>query len=165
MGDGPTLSLPFGTPFGKYARPYFPLDEMQYFHKKAKSAVFKVADFRETIRGAEPGSCIYCDPPYLPLTATANFTSYSAGGFTAVDHLDLAGLARELADRGIPVLISNHTIEFTLTAYEGSKIEQFDVQRNISCNGDNRGKVGELLALFGKGIHAGPYTFRSGTRA
>lgn len=54
------------TTFGEYSRPYFPLNEMQLFHEKAKSAVFKVIDFRSTMREAKPGSCIYCDPPYSP---------------------------------------------------------------------------------------------------
>lgn len=87
----------------------------------------------------------------LSWTATANFTSYGPGGFSAADQLDLAGLAREAAGRGIPVLISNHATEFTLTAYDGANIEQFSVQRNIACNGKNRGKAVELLALFDKG--------------
>ncbi len=138
----------FNVPFGKYDKPYFPEAEMKHFHEKAKHAVFKVADFRETMREAKQGSVIYCDPPYVPLTATANFTSYSAGGFSQQDQLDLAELARECAGRGVPVLISNHATEFTLEAYRGVRIEQFSVQRNISCDGGNRGKAAELLALF-----------------
>ncbi len=69
----------------------------------------------------------------------------------------MAELAKELADREVPVLISNHATEFTLNAYKAARIENFDVQRFISCNGDNRGKVGEVLALFGSrnaGCHA-----------
>jgi DNA adenine methylase len=138
----------FNTPFGRHEQPYFPLDEMRYFHKKAKNAVFKVADFRETMREAKPSSCVYCDPPYIPLSETANFTRYSAGGFNIKDQLDLAMLAKELTSRGIAVLISNHATKFTLEAYKGAKIEHFNVQRNISCNGNNRGKAAELLALF-----------------
>lgn len=138
----------FNVPFGKYANPYFPEREMRYFHKKAKNVVFKVADFRETMSEAKPGSCVYCDPPYVPLSATANFTSYSAGGFNESDQVDLAQISRELAAHGIPVLISNHATDFTTAIYGGAKIEYFDVQRNISCKGDGRGKAKELLALF-----------------
>lgn len=138
----------FNVSFGRYDKPYFPEEEMKYFHQKAKSAVFKVADFRETMKAAQPGSVIYCDPPYVPLSATANFTDYSPGGFSEKDQLDLAELARECASRGVPVMISNHATEFILTAYWGARIEQFDVRRNISCDGSKRGKAAELLAVF-----------------
>lgn len=138
----------FNVPFGKYDQPYFPAEEMKHFHEKAKNAAFKVSDFRETMREARPGSVVYCDPPYVPLSATANFTSYSAGGFNESDQVDLAQISRKLAANGIPVLISNHATDFTAAIYEGAKIEYFDVQRNISCKGDGRGKVKELLALF-----------------
>lgn len=144
----------FNAPFGEYSKPYFPEKEMRLFHEKSQKAVFQVADFRDVMRGAEPGSVLYCDPPYVPLSETANFTSYSSGGFTLEDQVDLANLARELAQKGISVVISNHATEFIFNAYQGAEIEKFDVQRYISCDGDNRGKAGEVLALFTGGISA-----------
>ncbi len=140
----------FNVPFGRYSQPYFPETEMRSFYKKAENAVFKVADFRETMKQAKLGSVIYCDPPYVPLTATANFTGFGPGGFGYKDQLDLAEIARECANRGIPVLISNHATEFTLEAYAGAKLEFINVQRNISCDGNNRRKVKEILACFAR---------------
>jgi DNA adenine methylase len=52
------------------------------------------------------------------------------------------------AERGIPVVISNHDTEFVRAEYAGARFEAFDVQRYISCNGSNRGKAAELLAIF-----------------
>ena len=62
----------------------------------------------------------------------------------------LATLARASAQRGVPVLISNHSTDFTRRLYREAKakLNYFSVQRNISCNGSNRAKAGELLALF-----------------
>jgi DNA adenine methylase len=34
---------------------------------------------------AVPGDVVYCDPPYVPLSPTANFTDYAGGGFSAQD--------------------------------------------------------------------------------
>lgn len=138
----------FNTPFGQYSKPCFPEKSMRYFLIKAKNAVFKVADFRDIMHSAKKGDVIYCDPPYVPLSSTANFTTYSSGGFGSKDQVDLAELALELAGRGIPVLISNHATEFTLNAYKTARIERFYVQRYISCDGANRGKAEEVLALF-----------------
>jgi DNA adenine methylase len=142
----------FNTPFGQYAKPHFPDKEMRRFIDRAGRATFTVADFRDTMRAAQRGDVLYCDPPYVPLSATSNFTSYSAGGFRREDQVALAELAKELSARGVPVLISNHATEFTLNTYQPAKIEQLDVQRFISCNGDNRGTAREVLALFSREV-------------
>ena len=94
------------------------------------------------------GSVVYCDPPYAPLTATANFSSYTAAGFGLKDQQDLAIAARMLRERNIPVVISNHDTEFTRAIYSDAKIVSFDVQRFISSDAKNRGKAAELLAIY-----------------
>lgn len=138
----------FNVPFGRYAKPYFPEREMLYFAEKVKKADVLCADFRDTLALAEKGDVVYCDPPYVPLSDTSNFTEYSPGGFGRAEQLALAKMAKRLAERGIPVLISNHDTEFTRTHYDTAHISSFDVPRFISCDGKNRHKVSELLALF-----------------
>ncbi|RIV18186.1 Dam family site-specific DNA-(adenine-N6)-methyltransferase [Alicyclobacillaceae bacterium I2511] len=139
----------FNVPFGRYTRPYFPEREMGYFAERAQQATFVCADFRTVMGQAQLGDVVYCDPPYVPLSTTANFTGYAASGFTQDDQRDLVILAKALGEKGIPVLISNHQSEFTETAYQAADVEQFKVQRFISCDGANRNAVGEVLALFG----------------
>jgi len=139
----------YNVPFGRYKSPYFPEKEMLIFHKKAKNADFVLSGFEEIIQSAKKGDVIYCDPPYVPLSASANFTSYSRGGFNMEKQQQLADLANEISTKGIPILISNHNTSFTRKAYDNAnKITKFHVQRFISCNGKKRGTAGELLALF-----------------
>ncbi|WP_053960293.1 Dam family site-specific DNA-(adenine-N6)-methyltransferase [Sulfobacillus thermosulfidooxidans] len=140
----------FNVPFGRYAHPYFPEEEMRYFAMKAQAqdAQFIHADFRQVMAQAHLGDVIYCDPPYVPLSETANFTGYAAGGFSSRDQEDLALLAEELSEHGIPVLISNHATVFTEKAYQHAAVDYFTVQRFISCDGNNRHGAQELLALF-----------------
>jgi DNA adenine methylase len=97
---------------------------------------------------AKRGSVVYCDPPYVPLNNSANFTQYRSGGFSLVEQQTLATLAKKLSRKGIPVLVSNHSNAFTHQLYEGAAIEEFSVQRYISCKVENRSKVLELLALY-----------------
>lgn len=141
----------FNVPFGRYKKPYFPFEEMMFFYHKSQTAEFVSEDFETVLQRAAPGDVIYCDPPYVPLSKTANFTNYSAGGFGPEEQLRLARVAEELSNWGIPVLISNHRTDFTLDAYSAAQIESFEVQRFISCDGDNRNKATELLALFSRG--------------
>jgi DNA adenine methylase len=137
------------VPFGSYAKPYFPKNEMLYFHQKSQNAQFYLADFRETFKQAQPGDIIYCDPPYvLPLSSKSRLISYNEKTFKEVDQIELAELAKQTAARGIPVIISNHDTEFTRHYYKEALIKNFGVQRSISCLADERGRAQELIAVF-----------------
>jgi DNA adenine methylase len=139
----------FNVPFGRYDSPYFPRHEMLAFAKKLKTATLKSQDFRQSIGEAKRGDVIYCDPPYVPLSDTANFTDYASGGFTLQDQQDLARYSIAAAQRGATVLISNHDTEVTRKLYNNAaKIMPVLVSRTISCDGKNRNKVKELLAVF-----------------
>ena len=139
----------YNVPFGRYKAPYFPEKEMLFFHKKAQRAQFILSSFEDVIQSAKQGDVIYCDPPYVALSPSANFTSYSTGGFNMEKQQQLADLANEISAKGIPIIISNHNTSFTRKAYDkANKITKFHVQRFISCNGKKRRTAGELLALF-----------------
>lgn len=139
----------FNVPFGRYTKPYFPKEEMLQFHKKIQNTTILHQNFVQTMEMAKPGDVIYCDPPYVPLTETANFTGYSSGGFGIKEQEKLAELAKQLSRKGIHVVISNHDTTFTQTAYESAQIVSFQVRRFISCKGDARGQANEMLAYFG----------------
>lgn len=138
----------FNVPFGRYTKPTFPTAEVLNFHEKSKRATFHVADFRETMEKASASCVVYCDPPYAPLTPTANFSSYTEKGFGQKDQEDLAKLAAALKAKDIPVVISNHDTRFTREIYARAKITSFDVQRFISSDGKNRDKAAEILAVY-----------------
>jgi DNA adenine methylase (dam) len=139
----------FNVPFGRYKVPYFPEKELIYFYEKFKKATFSSLDFETVMKKAGPGDVIYCDPPYIPLNTTSNFTAYSSGGFGKEDQVRLAKVAIKLARKGIKTIISNHDNDFIRKTYCEAKIETFPVQRFISCDGENRNPVDEVLAVFG----------------
>ena len=139
----------FNVPFGSYKKPYFPEAELEFFAEKAKKATFVCEGYHETFKRARKGCVVYCDPPYAPLSTTANFTSYAGNGFSLDDQAALADVAEKAAQhRGIPVLISNHDTTLTRRLYHGASLNVVKVKRTISRNGAGRNKVDELLALF-----------------
>ena len=139
----------FNVPFGQYKRPYFPQAEIEAFAEKAKRATFTCMSFEKVFRRARQGDVIYCDPPYAPLTTTANFTSYASGGFNLEHQHELARRAAHAAHkRGISVLISNHDTDLTRVLYRDADIHKLQVTRFISQKGSSRGKVAEVLALY-----------------
>lgn len=138
----------FNVPFGRYKAPYFPAREIQTFSERSKRAKFHCIDFRKTFARARKGNVIYCDPPYAPISETANFTSYASVGFCLEQQKVLATLSQRAAKRGVPVLLSNHDTPFTRKIYTGADLSELQVARFISQKGNSRAKVSELLALY-----------------
>ncbi|MBA6340668.1 Dam family site-specific DNA-(adenine-N6)-methyltransferase [Colwellia sp. MB02u-10] len=140
----------YNVPFGQYKRPYFPEAELHYFAEKAAKAVFICDGYRQTFAHAKSGDIIYCDPPYVPLSKTASFTSYSGNGFGLDEQADLANAVEEVTkNRKISVLISNHDTIWTRKIYQhAKKHHSIEVSRTISQKGNARNKVFELLALY-----------------
>ena len=141
----------FNVPFGKYNKPYFPVAEMRAFYRRTQSTdtEFVTADFRAVFARLEPGDVVYCDPPYVPLSQSSSFTAYAGNVFTSSDQRDVASLAMEAGGKGIRAVLSNHDTELTRNLYFSAVLKHFDVQRFISCDGDNRKTVPELLAMYG----------------
>ncbi len=140
----------FNSPFGRYHHPYFPEKEMQHFFHAAGKAEFIHAKFSDTLNRVQDGDIVYCDPPYTPLSNTAHFTDYFAGGFSWEDQIELTQWASTLVKRGIQVVISNHNTKPTRDLYlgAGARMKKFKVRRTISCDAENRDMVSELLAVF-----------------
>ena len=142
----------FNVPFGRYKKPYFPEAELYHFAEKAQNAEFHCLSYEECMDRADSNSVVYCDPPYAPLSATANFTAYHTNSFSPKEQAHLAEMAEKLVSKQIPVLISNHDTPDTREWYLAAKHFQVKVRRSISSNGGTRKKVNELLALYKPGV-------------
>ena len=136
----------FNTPYGSYAGPKFPIENLQKMCEKIRGndVNFLNADFKILLEDAKFGDIIYCDPPYVDA-----FTQYGKGGFTMEDQQDLADLAKKAAIRGAKVVVSNHYNKETKKLYkDASYWEIFDVKRSISSNGQKRDSKKEIIAVY-----------------
>lgn len=139
----------FNVPFGRYRKPYFPEEELYWFAERAQKATFVCESYDVTLNKAQQGTVVYCDPPYAPLSVTANFTTYHTNGFSLREQQHLAELALELSEqRAIPVLISNHDTELTRLWYQNAILHQVKGRRTISRSSNGRCRVDEILALY-----------------
>lgn len=138
----------FNVPVGRYKKTILPRERMEFFSRKAKKAEFQLSDFESTIKKSQAGDVIYCDPPYVPLNDSNTSFKYEKNGFSMEQQIRLSQLAEETAERGIPVLISNHLTDFTEEIYKNGQLTKFTVRRSISCKGDKRVKAAEVLALY-----------------
>ncbi|GAB4223345.1 MAG: Dam family site-specific DNA-(adenine-N6)-methyltransferase [Gammaproteobacteria bacterium] len=138
----------YNVPFGRYQKPYFPLNEMRHFIQRAPRITIRHADYRSTLQTAKPDDIVYCDPPYLPLSSTANFTHYSHQAFSLQAQHELAQLASLLTSKGITIVISNHDTPHARQLYQQAHIISFPVPRFINCLGHKRQPAQELLAIY-----------------
>ncbi len=103
--------------------------------------------FETVLERAAPGDFVYFDPPYVPLSQTANFTSYHANGFGLSDQERLRDVCIELSRNQVYVMLSNSDT-VTVWALYGLPYFTMDevlANRAINCNGEKRGKVTELV--------------------
>jgi DNA adenine methylase len=108
----------------------------------------------ESVRDiAAAGDFLYGDPPYAPVSRTANFTSYTASRFDGADQERLQRLVIEVARRGCHVLVSNSTAKEIAALYAtdgeargaGLRALRVPARRAINSNAARRGPVEEFL--------------------
>ncbi|ENR8889563.1 DNA adenine methylase [Citrobacter koseri] len=143
----------YNVPFGKHkSPPYFPEEQIRLFSEKANDtkAIFLCCPFQNTIKvttGSD--SVIYCDPPYLPESETANFTQYHSAPFGEKEHRQLVSALLEVNHQtGASVVISNSDTEATRTIYQPFRMYEIIVQRSVSTDKDNRQKAKEVIGVL-----------------
>ena len=108
-------------------------------------AELRHGDYREAVADAGKGDFLYFDPPYDPVNATSNFTSYTESEFGHDQQRELAETARMLVGKGCKVMLSNSDTPFIRSLYKGFKIDRVKVSRAINSNAAKRGDVDEVI--------------------
>lgn len=137
----------FNVPIGSYKNPGIcDADNLRTCSALLQTAELKHTDFAAVLDDAKPGDFVYFDPPYVPLSLTSNFTSYTRHGFTIEDQERLRDVARELKVREVKVLVSNSSSPLVRDLYEGEfKLEEVTATRLINSKATGRGRILELL--------------------
>jgi DNA adenine methylase len=132
----------FNVPFGRYKDPTI-VDPRRIM----KEVDIRCGDFLYLLETAEAGDLCYLDPPYVPVSKTAHFTDYSAGGFTEEDQRRLRDMCVKLDDRGVVFVQSNSDTDLMRSLYEGTgfKLEAVNTLRMISSKVSSRSKGHDLL--------------------
>ena len=100
-------------------------------------------DFEEVLKDAKKGDFVYFDPPYD--SDNNIFTSYTEEGFGKEEQRRLAKVFKELDQKGVYVMLSNHNTTLINELYKDYHIHVIEAKRNINSNGKKRGKVEEVI--------------------
>jgi DNA adenine methylase len=136
----------FNVPFGRHSNPTI-CDErnLRLVAKCLQGVKLLEQDFENVCKKAKAGDAVYLDPPYLPVSDTAYFTSYDRHPFLLDEHKRLAKVFSELADRNVVSVLSNSDTPKTRGLFKAFSFELLQVPRNINSRASNRGPVSELL--------------------
>lgn len=145
----------FNVPIGRYTRPRIvDAENLRRVSRvlKRRGVSIAVRSFAQALANAEAGDFIYLDPPYAPISGTANFTSYTAGGFSARDQDALFARILDLAANGCHIVLSNSDAPSVRALYEsveareaGLRTHEIPARRSINTRADRRGPVTELV--------------------
>lgn len=137
----------FNVPFGRYTNPTIcDADNLRACSAALKGSVVEGADFERTCANARRGDFVYFDPPYMPVSKTSDFTSYTADGFTYDDQVRLRDFAYVLKVRGVHVMLSNSIAAKPIyEKLDGFKVDVVSARRNVNSKASKRGAVEELI--------------------
>lgn len=138
----------FNVPFGRYKDPVI-CDEanLRAVSKSLRKARLVEDDFEHQVHGAKAGDLVYFDPPYLPISATSSFTGYTKAGFGLADHVRLSLLFRDLAERGVCVILSNSEHPTVRRLYGDFETVELTGPRTVGGPADFRKSVPEVLIV------------------
>lgn len=96
-----------------------------------------------------PGDFVYFDPPYHDA-----YNSYSKNGFGDEGQAELASFFRALDARGVLLMLSNSDTPLIRELYDGFNVREITAPRAVSCKGDGRKPVSELIVTNYEVAHA-----------
>jgi DNA adenine methylase len=138
----------FNVPFGRHTNPTIcDVLNLKRVSECLKHVELVVADFEDTCRRAVTGDAVYFDPPYMPLSATAYFTSYDKHPFGIAQHQRLAQVFGDLAERNVAAVLSNSDTPETEGLFRQWAVQRLQVPRAINSRATARGPVSELLVV------------------
>lgn len=139
------FNVPIGTTTKPRSVPHGQVLCMAQRHNK--NTRMRCMPFENTFKLVEKrDNClIYCDPPYLPLNSSFK---YDKNGFGMDEQVSLRDWAKK--SRHTTILSNHWTPEAEELYKDASDIIVFDVQRTISCKGEDRKKVQECIVIYEK---------------
>ena len=136
----------FNVPMGRYRNPTI-CDPGKL--RRASAALTNVtlthAGFETTMAEPQAGDFVYFDPPYQPISKTANFTSYTAGAFAEEDQARLADTFTDLTERGVHCMLSNSDTPLIQELYKDFRVDVVLAPRLISRKASGRRPVREVI--------------------
>lgn len=138
----------FNAPYGNYKNPKIVNSELILAisdYLNSKDVAITTGDFEKAVESVEAGDFVYFDPPYIPLSETSAFTSYTHEGFSYDDQVRLRDCVQRLDEKGAFVMLSNSSSPLVEELYKDFIVHKVDVTRTNGAKASSRGKISEII--------------------
>lgn len=136
----------FNVPFGRYKGEFKPdIDTLTKASLELQAVSLVEQDFTHILDRVQPGDFVYLDPPYVPISKTSAFTSYTNKGFDSSLQNTLLEFCIELGRKGVNFMQSNSSADEVYSLYEDFYIYDVMASRVINSKGSGRAKVKEVI--------------------
>ncbi len=140
----------FNVPMGRYDKPrILDRENILAVSTTLRDVELKSGDFGALTDDCGAGDLVYLDPPYVPLSETSHFTSYTRDGFGRPEQERLAKTFEAAVARGASVILSNSDTALVRELYSAIEpkpsFDEVEVPRSINSKAGGRGRVRELL--------------------
>jgi len=140
----------FNVPLGRYTNPNIVNEEnLRAVNQVLKSKKIKIScrDFSAILDDVKKNDFVYFDPPYQPVSTTANFTSYTNRNFTYADLERLCELCEQLNSKNCKFMLSNSNSKEVREIFSNNSWKIKKIESNRSINSDSKKRTGysELL--------------------
>lgn len=141
----------FNVPIGKYVNPNIVNKENLLAVSnvlQSKGISIKCEDFTTSLRRAQKDDFVYLDPPYQPVSSTANFTSYTNDNFDYKDQERLFTEFKKLDSKGCKILLSNSKSQEVLDLFSEYSDNIIEINTNRFINSNSKKRTGHTEILI-----------------
>ena len=136
----------FNVPFGRLKNPVICNSDLIFACSAwLQKAEISTMPFQEAVKKAKQADLVYFDPPYIPMSNTASFSSYAKEDFDMDDQQELAHTIFELSKKGVRVILSNSDTARSREIFGSLNLFSVSANRSISASGTSRVRVQELI--------------------
>ncbi|MGL4524771.1 MAG: DNA adenine methylase [Spirochaetia bacterium] len=129
----------FNVPYGRYKKVnLYDKNQIQQCQNVLKNVKIFCGDFSEI--SPQKGDFVYFDPPYYE-----TFTQYTHDSFGPNEQTRLRDFCKKLHESGVSFVLSNSHNDFIYDLYKDFQIDVIQAPRFISCQGQTRGKIQEVI--------------------
>ena len=142
----------YNVSFGNYKTFDFDEINLREVSNKLQNVTIICCPYKDMLKYIDDKTFVFMDPPYRPLTTSANFNAYNKDNFDDQEQKKLAKFVLQIDKIGAKFIVCNsdpHNVDpgdnFFDDLYKDFDIYRVSANRMINSKGTARGSINELL--------------------
>jgi len=136
----------FNVPFGDMGTPkLYEKKNIIACSQALKKTTILCGEYKKLNQRIRKKDFVYLDPPYVPLSDTAHFTSYTSEKFGERQQLELLEFCKKIDQKGGLFMLSNSYNEFTEKLYCKFNTNTIKAARSVAAKSESRAEIKEIV--------------------